>query len=122
MGEEHYLVRRERACPDCNGCGYTSHPVYAEFAAAAAQWEAENPRPRGQDLGEKYSAAWDEYRRRLELFESDWFAAHGYPGGPRAWPCEECFCYNCKGSGTESREVDLMEALRALGVEPGGKE
>jgi len=79
-----YLVKRVRACPECEGSGVVQHPAWERFWAKY---------PPGTSTSEQEKQFWDE---------------EGYYDGP---PNEEEPCYECEGRGEIVDWVDLADAL-----------
>jgi len=105
-----YFVIYEGPCPECDGCGTTApyEDLYHEFIAAS---EAERKRLNVVQSDE------------LRVFEEQWWADRGYPGGPMHWPpAGEVDCPKCNGTGKIKRRVPLQNALRDLGVDVWGGE
>lgn len=87
---KRFYVTMEADCSECKGQGATIHP----------RWE---------QLYEEL----DPYDS-LNSFDAvvDWFRQQGFEDPPD----EEIPCYECDGSGTIRREVELREALAEIGV------
>lgn len=82
-----YIVTKVETCPTCRGSGVIRHPVWEEY--------------------------WRTHDRFIESEQLDkWFEERGYDYPPD----EEIECPDCDGRGWIRTEVDLRDALHALGV------
>jgi hypothetical protein len=104
-----YYVKKKETCFLCNGSKYISNPIYEDFAIAEKKYVADNPQPTSD-------CEYQAWNKKKYQWECDWFANQGYPGGASGWPIEEYLCDNCDGTGIVQSEVDLMHALKDIGV------
>jgi len=88
-----YLVVEEEECSSCEGTGLITHWQWAQY------WE-ENPDGLS---GEAFITWWGKHVRMNDY-------------GTLDIPDENETCGNCLGSGLAREEVDLAEALAALGM------
>lgn len=85
---DKYTVMRERECPECHGRKWLTHSAWERFH---------------EETKEKHVTMEDVEK---------WFRNEGYSYPPD----EECLCSECDGQGVIYDNVELVEALRALGV------
>lgn len=81
-------IRARRECPECDGSGIVSNPLWGKF------WLEYPDNFRG--------AAWTEEAKR---WEDEWWSSHGYSKPPPEE--EECGC--CSGTGMEEYWANLND-------------
>ncbi len=97
-----YVCGYRDTCTDCHGVGAVIHPLWEQF-----QQFSNSPTTRG--------LATDAQEQALLT----WWRERGFANTAAGWdalPAEDQACLTCGGTGQQTREIALEDALADLGL------
>jgi hypothetical protein len=95
----NFEITRKETCPSCSGQKKVANPEWDAFWSAYRLFKDVNGREMTMDE------------------EQEWWDDHNYFGRePGTQPPEEEWCGECEGEGILTKTVDLLDALKELGI------